>query len=274
MLDNMPIEVFCEHDIHSALEKQPGRLKEGPFFTKEELLSISHPPKHIAIMPDGNRRWSHQHNVPYVKGYLEGAQTIKETALAAKELSIKVMTVYSFSTENWKRPPEETSTLMRLFDIHLKYYADSLAHAGIRLHVIGDILNLPKFLQTTIKNISQKTASGTALDLVFAMNYGGRNELVRAFKKLLILYNEGKLSSISEETISKALDTSLWPDPELIIRTSGEHRLSNFLLWQSTYAELYIDTVLWPDFTPQNLLNAVLSFQARKRRCGGGHSCG
>ena len=270
----MPIESICDHAIHSALEKQPPRSKDGPFFTEEELLSITHRPKHIAIIPDGNRRWSHQHNVPYVKGYLEGAQTIKETALAAKELSISVMTVYSFSTENWNRPPEETSTLMRLFDIHLNYYAESLSHAGIRLHVIGDIPNLPKFLQATIKNVSQKTSSGTALDLVFAMNYGGRDELVRAFKKLITLYHEGKLSSISEETISKALDTSLWPDPDLIIRTSGEQRLSNFLLWQSNYAEVHTDDAFWPDFTPKNLFNAVLSFQSRKRRCGGGHAYG
>jgi undecaprenyl diphosphate synthase len=269
----MPIEI-SDHAIESALKKQKAPLKEGPFFSKAELSSLNNPPKHIAIIPDGNRRWAHEHNVPYVKGYLEGAQTIKEIALAAKELGINVLTIYSFSTENWKRPPEESSTVMRLFDIHLKYYAESLSHAGIRLHVIGDILNLPKFLQTTIKNVCQKTASGSSLDLVFAMNYGGRDEIVRAFKKLFTLYHEGKLPTISEETISKALDTSLWPDPDLIIRTSGEQRLSNFLLWQSNYAEVFIDPVLWPDFTPKNLLNATLSYQSRKRRGGGGQAFG
>ena len=271
----MPIEVISDHTIESALKKQSNTPpRDGPFFSKEELNSLTHPPKHIAIIPDGNRRWSHEHNVPYVKGYLEGAQTIKEIALAAKELSIPVVTVYSFSTENWNRPPEETSTMMRLFDIHLNYYAESLSHAGIRLHVIGDILNLPKFLQTTIKKVSQETASGSSLDLVFAMNYGGRDELVRAFKKLVTLYHEGKLPTISEETISKALDTYLWPDPDLIIRTSGEQRLSNFLLWQSNYAEVFIDPVLWPDFTPKNLLHAILTYQSRKRRSGGGQAFG
>lgn len=270
----MPIETICDHSIQCALKKQPLATREGPFYSEKELHSLVHVPNHIAIIPDGNRRWSQKHNVPYVKGYLEGAQTIKEIALAAKELSVHVMTVYSFSTENWKRPPEETSTLMRLFDIHLNYYAESLAHAGIRLHVIGDILNLPKFLQATIKNVSQKTASGSSLDLVFAMNYGGRDELVRAFKKLVVLYHEGKLASISEETISKALDTSPWPDPDLIIRTAGEHRLSNFLLWQSNYAEVITAEELWPDFTPATLLHAALTFQSRKRLRGGGQAFG
>lgn len=268
----MPIEIISDDVIQTELKKQKIPPKEESFFSPTELESVLHRPKHIAIIPDGNRRWAHDHNVPFVKGYLEGAQTIRQTALAAKELGIPVVTVYSFSTENWKRPPEETSTLMRLFDIHLNYYAESLSHAGIRLHVIGDIANLPKFLQATIKHVAQKTASGKALDLVFAMNYGGRDELVRAFKKLVTLYLEGNLSTISEETISKALDTSLWPDPDLIIRTSGEHRLSNFLLWQSNYAEVFIDPDLWPDFTPKNLLNAVLSFQSRQRRAGGGQA--
>lgn len=245
--------------------------QEGPFFTQEELLSIQVKPRHVAIIPDGNRRWAGEHNVPFVNGYLEGAQTLIKTALAAKELGICVLTVYSFSTENWKRPKDETETLMRLFDIHLRFYAESLVNTNIRLHIIGNIGKLPKFLQQTIQEVSERTASGTALDLVLAMNYGGRDELVRAFQKLVTLYPH-TIQEISEDDISKALDTSRWPDPDLVIRTSGEQRLSNFLLWQCSYAEVYTDSAQWPDFSSHHLLRAVATYQTRSRRRGGGEA--
>jgi undecaprenyl diphosphate synthase len=245
--------------------------QDGPFFSQDELHSIQVRPKHIAIIPDGNRRWAGDHNLPFVNGYLEGAQTLIKVALAAKELGISVMTVYSFSTENWKRPKDEIETLMKLVDIHLRFYADSLVNTNIRLHIIGNIEKLPKFLQETIEEVSEKTATGTALDLVLALNYGGRDELVRAFRKLITLYPD-RPHEISEEEISKTLDTFRWPDPDLVIRTSGEQRLSNFLLWQCSYAESYTDSALWPDFSPHHLLRAVAAYQTRSRRRGGGEA--
>lgn len=266
----MPIESIS--DFCSALQKKCPAQQEGPFFSEEEKNSLSLPPKHIAIIPDGNRRWANKHNVPYVNGYIEGIQTIIRTTLAAKELKIPTLTAYSFSTENWKRPEEETSAVMRLFDIQLNYYADFLVSSNIRFHVIGDIARLPSFLQTTIQNVIQKTSNCSSLDLILAMNYGGRDEIVRAFKKLCLLHSKGELPLISEEIISKALDTHLWPDPDLVIRTSGEQRLSNFLLWQCNYAEVYTDQTLWPDFTPHHLLKSALTYQSRKRRFGGGEA--
>ncbi len=246
--------------------------QEGPYFTEDDFacLKAAPLPKHIAIIPDGNRRWAEKEHVPYINGYIKGAQTLIQTALAAKELSIPVITVYSFSTENWTRPQDEIHLVMKLFDLHLNFYADSLVKANIRLHIIGDIARLPLFLQETIARVMHQTASGTSLDLVLAMNYGGRNELVRAFRKLAELYQHGMVDTISEEAVSKALDTHPWPDPDLLIRTSGEQRLSNFLLWQSSYAEMYTDEESWPNFTPQHLLHAVVAYQSRQRRHGGG----
>jgi undecaprenyl diphosphate synthase len=243
--------------------------QEGPFFSEEDLALLRRRPRHIAIIPDANRRWAKKHHLPSVNGYLQGAQTLIKTALAAKELSIPVLTVYSFSTENWRRPEDEISTVMRLFDMHLNFYADSLVKANIRLKVIGDLVNLPPFLQKTIDIVTQQTAGGNSLDLVLAMNYGGRNELVRAFRKLAALYPTDDLKNISEETVSRALDTHHWPDPDLVIRTGGDQRLSNFLLWQCSYAEVYTDPTLWPDFSPHHLLEAALVYQTRVRRCGG-----
>jgi len=247
--------------------------QRGPFFTEHDLHDLDPLllPNHIAIIPDGNRRWAGEHNVPFVNGYLEGAQTLIKTALAAKELGVKTLTIFSFSTENWKRPEEERSTLFRLVDIHLKFYTKALVESNIRLHIIGNIKKLPKFLQETIHKVSRKTAKGTDLDLLLAINYGGRDELVRAFQKLIFLYGADP-HNISEEAISQALDTSQWPDPDLIIRTSGEQRLSNFLLWQSSYAEVYIDKSYWPAFSPHHFLHALMSYQNRVRRRGGGHA--
>lgn len=245
--------------------------QEGPFFTDVELKALQRSPKprHVAIIPDANRRWAQAHCLPFVNGYLEGAQTLIKTALAAKELQIPVLSVYSFSTENWKRPEDQVQMLMQLFDVHLNFYADSLVKADIKLQIIGDIARLPIFLQKTIEEVTKKTEEGTSLDLVLAMNYGGRDELVRAFRKLATKYRNSDIKEISEETVSEALDTYRLPDPDLVIRTGGEERLSNFLLWQSFYAEVYTDSAQWPDFSPHHLLQAILTYQSRARRYGG-----
>lgn len=245
--------------------------QEGPFFTDDELSSFHRGkiPRHVAIIPDANRRWAQAHCLPFVNGYLEGAQVLIRTALAAKELGIPVLSVFSFSTENWKRPQEQIQMLMQLFDVHLNFYCDSLIKADIRLQIIGDVARLPGFLQKTIEEVTSKTGCGKSLDLVLAMNYGGRDELVRAFRKLAARYQKEDINTISEEMVSQALDTHCLPDPDLVIRTGGEERLSNFLLWQSFYAEVYTVSSLWPDFLPQDLLRALFAFQSRTRRFGG-----
>jgi undecaprenyl diphosphate synthase len=252
--------------LRSQLQKVAPQ--QGPYFTESELSSLHayRIPKHVAIIPDANRRWAQDHCLPFVNGYLEGAQTLIRTALAAKELGIEVLSVYSFSTENWKRPEDQVQMLMQLFDVHLNFYADSLVSSDIRLQIIGDVAKLPGFLQKTIEEVTAKTASGRSLALVLAMNYGGRDELVRAFRKLAAKENP---SEISEEAVSQALDTYRLPDPDLLIRTGGQERLSNFLLWQSFYAEVYTDPAQWPDFTPHHLLQALLTYQTRTRRFGG-----
>jgi len=238
--------------------------QKTPFFTKKEVQSIKHPPSHIAIIPDGNRRWGRKNMRSLTDSYLAGAQSIIRATLAAKELGVSALTVYSFSTENWRRPQEEIDLAMFLLDRHLSFYAPSLIEKEVRLHVIGDLKPVPLFLQETVKRISRETKGKNCLDLILAINYGGRDELVRAFSKLL----ENGVS-VSEEAITQALDTAAWPDPDLIIRTSGEERLSNFLLWQSSYAELYTERrVQWPDFLPCHLLQAVTAYQERVRRRG------
>jgi undecaprenyl diphosphate synthase len=245
--------------------------QEGPFFSKTDLecLQLDRLPRHVAIIPDANRRWAQAHCLPFVNGYLEGAQTLIRSALAAKEIGIPVLSVFSFSTENWKRPEDQVQMLMQLFDVHLNFYADALVSSDIRLQIIGDVERLPPFLQKTIEEVTTKTSSGKALDLVLAMNYGGRDELVRAFRKLASEYRNKHITEISEEAVSRALDTHRLPDPDLVIRTGGEERLSNFLLWQSFYAEVYTDSAPWPDFSPHHLLRAVVTYQSRARRHGG-----
>ena len=241
--------------------------QQKPFFSQTELDTLlSHNlPKHVAIIPDGNRRWAIHHNEPYITAYTKGAQTLITIALAAKEIGIPVLTIYSFSTENWKRSQQEAEMFLQLFDTHLSFYAQSLVESDIRLHFIGNTSALPPFLQKTIEHVTMVTAPGKALDIVFALNYGGRDEIVRAIKKVISTQNQ----DISEQTISQSLDTAKWPDPDLVIRTSGEQRLSNFLLWQSSYAETYTDPTLWIDFSPHNFLSAIKEYQSRTRRRGG-----
>jgi undecaprenyl diphosphate synthase len=247
------------------MELPPLPDQKIPFFTKEQLQTLKHAPIpfHVAIIPDGNRRWAREHKNSLVDSYLAGAQSIIRTTLAAKELGISALTIYSFSTENWRRPKEEIDLSMFLFDRHLSFYAPFFIEKQIRLHVIGNLEPIPPFLKETICSISKEMVEKSTLDLILAINYGGRDELVRAVSSLL---ESGR--DVSEETISQALDTAPWPDPDLVIRTGGEARLSNFLLWQSSYAELYTEQLQWPDFSPCHLLQAVIAYQERARRKG------
>lgn len=234
-------------------------------------LDRSRIPKHIAIIPDGNRRWAKKRLSSVQDGHREGADTLMEIVKAAKELGIEGITFYSFSTENWNRPPEEVLALMALFSNYLTEQCDEMIQSGIKLETIGDLSALPIFLQQVIQETKLATQDCNKVTLILALNYGSRNEICRAFRAMLDDYNHQSLSKeeINEETISRYLDTHKWGDPELLIRTSGELRVSNFLLWQISYSEIHVAPVLWPDFTPQHLIEAVVDFQGRQRRWGG-----
>lgn len=228
-------------------------------------------PQHIAIIPDGNRRWAKKHLSSPQRGHKEGADILLETVKAAQEINIKVITFYAFSTENWNRPKEEITALMALFTSYLLEQREDMVQSGIKLETIGDLTRLPDFLNQVIHDTKVATQHCTSIRLVLAFNYGARDELCRAFKAMLQDYDRKVLSQddINESTIGSYLDTEHWQDPELLIRTSGELRISNFLLWQISYTEIYVSSALWPDFTPHHLLEAILDYQQRDRRWGG-----
>ena len=228
-------------------------------------------PEHVAIIMDGNRRWARAKGLNPVVGHYHGAENLISIVKAAAVLGVKVLTCYSFSTENWTRSGEEISALMELFGSYLLSQQQLMVDAGIKLEAIGDLSGLPKDLQQAFQKTSEATKNGQKIQLVLALNYGSRDEIKRSIIKILQENEREKIdqNEIDENFIKKFLDTSHLSDPDLLIRTSGEMRLSNFLLWQLSYAEFYISNVLWPDFSPQNLLEAVLSFQKRHRRKGG-----
>lgn len=205
-------------------------------------------------------------------GYQEGAEVLITTVKAAKELGVKTLTAFSFSTENWNRPPQEIDILLTVISDYLKKCQMLMVDMGVRLHVIGNIEKMPQRLIDVIEESKTVTGHCSDFDLVLAMNYGSRDEIKRAIAKIALEYAKGNISldDLKENTIGKYLDTAPWPDPDLIIRTSGERRISNFLLWQISYAELYTEEVNWPSFSPKHLLNAILEYQKRERRRGGG----
>ncbi len=224
-------------------------------------------PYHIAIIPDGNRRWAKSRLLPKEMGHMAGYDRVVKIVQAAKEIGIKAITLFAFSTENWKRPDDEIAHLMRLTEEYLAAYQQKLITEGIRLSAIGNLEKLPKSVRTILNETIEKTKPCKDFDLILAINYGARDELVRAVAK--IVKDQIDPTNISEKTITDYLDTKDFPDPDLVIRTSGESRLSNFLLWQSSYAEVYIETASWPDYTPEHLLAAVKDYQRRERRLGG-----
>ena len=241
-------------------------------FSKEQLdaLDSDKIPEHVAIMMDGNRRWAKSCKLKYVSGHKKGADNLTRITKASVELGIKTLTVYAFSTENWDRSKKEIDALMNLFKTYLIKHAKTLKKERIRLKTIGDISKCPLSLQHLLNETMEKTVDGDKLNLVVAINYGGRDEITRAVKKILIDYDKKKITNvdISEDLVSSYLDTAFCSDPDLLIRTSGESRLSNFLLWQMSYAEFFVVDVLWPDFLEKHLYEAVLEFQKRERRFG------
>lgn len=227
-------------------------------------------PHHIAIIPDGNRRWATSHASSTKEGHRQGGDRLIEIVKAARELGIKVITFYLFSTENWGRPKEEIAALMWLLYTFLQEQQATMLEYGIRVCTIGDLSALPTYVQEKITHTKQQTAHCQDIDMVMALNYGGRDEIRRAIQKIVAdcAQNKLQIEQLSEHMVAGYLDTAPWKDPDLLIRTSGEMRLSNYLLWQISYSEIYCSTALWPDFEPRHLLEALKSYQSRQRRLG------
>ncbi len=218
---------------------------------------------------DGNGRWARQRNLNRTAGHREGLKATKAIVKAAADLGIKYLSLYTFSTENWKRAQEEVSFLMGLVHQHLRKEYDFYRENEIRIRHSGDLSGLPPEVQEDIRTVIQDTASHTRLTVNLAINYGGKNEIVRAVRKLIQSNPSLTPEEVTETSIEQNLDNPDIPDLDLIIRTAGELRLSNFLLWESAYAELYFSPKLWPDFTPEDFLEALLNYQSRNRKFGG-----
>ncbi|ARJ65439.1 di-trans,poly-cis-decaprenylcistransferase [Magnetospirillum sp. ME-1] len=239
----------------------------------EPMLSTADlppPPVHVAIIMDGNGRWAKARGLPRTAGHKRGAEAVRRTVEAAREMGVSYLTLYAFSSENWKRPAGEVTDLMGLLRLYLRNEVNNLHKNGIRLKVIGDRNRLGADIVRLIEDSEAKTAGNTALTLLLALSYGGRQEIVEAARSLARDVAEGRISpdSIDEESINARLTTAGVPDPDLIIRTSGEQRISNFLLWQGAYAELVFQDTLWPDFGRNELEAAIRDFHGRDRRFG------
>lgn len=237
----------------------------------ESQLSKENIPKHIAIIMDGNGRWANKRFSPRIAGHKEGMNTVKKITTSASKLGVEVLTLYAFSTENWKRPDEEVQFLMKLPVDFFETFMPDLMKENVRVHVMGYHDVLPKHTQKVITDAMDKTKNNTGLVLNFALNYGGRAEIVSATQAAMreLLAQELTPDDLTEELIAKHLMTHTFPDPDLLIRTSGEMRVSNFMLWQIAYSEFYFVEKHWPDFSHQDLCEAIATYQNRTRRFGG-----
>ncbi|MDR1000978.1 MAG: isoprenyl transferase [Clostridiales bacterium] len=233
-------------------------------------------PEHVAIIMDGNTRWAKKRFLNKSAGHRAGAQALRSLATEAEKLGVKILTVYAFSTENWSRPQDEVDTLMGLIHHYIQQYIDDTKKNNMRICVIGDLTRLPKDLQTKIINLEEMTREKKGMRVNIALNYGGRDEIVRAVKKVAAGVQSGKVTpgEINDRVFAGYLDTADLPDPDLLIRTSGEWRLSNFMLWQIAYTELYFCDRLWPDFDITDLKKAIEHYNTRDRRYGGHDSKG
>ncbi|MFX3624651.1 MAG: isoprenyl transferase [Ectobacillus sp.] len=254
------------------LKKFTFQKKEAPSF--EELIEEAKQgeiPNHIAIIMDGNGRWAKRRAMPRVAGHHEGMKVVRKITKFANELGVKALTLYAFSTENWKRPKMEVDFLMKLPQEFLGTFLPELVEENVQVRIIGQKEGLPDYTRQAVEKAIEDTKHNTGLVLNFALNYGSRDEMVYAVKNLVRDSNSGiiKVEDITEEMISSYLMTRTLPDPDLLIRTSGEVRISNFMLWQIAYTELWFTDVFWPDFTEKHLLEAILDFQRRGRRFGG-----
>jgi undecaprenyl diphosphate synthase len=235
------------------------------------MIDLDRIPSHVAIIMDGNGRWAQSKNLPRMAGHNAGMQTIKEIVKASSAIGVKHLTVYAFSTENWKRSTEEVSGIFKLIVIYIEKELKELHENNVKVRVLGDYEKLPKEAVLSLSRSLETTKDNTGLQFNIALNYGGRDEILRSVKKLAQDVEAGSLKAdeITEEMISDNLYTAGVPDPDMIIRTSGEMRLSNYLLWQCAYSELVFTDVLWPDFTREEYEKMIEIFQNRKRRFGG-----
>jgi undecaprenyl diphosphate synthase len=247
---------------------EPSRLDEDEL---REWIRARPLPRHVAIIMDGNGRWATRRGLPRVAGHREGVKAVRAVVRAAGELGIECLTLYAFSSENWNRPAAEVATLMALLERSIDRELPDLMARNVRFRVIGRPHGVPPAVQRGIDRVVERTAGNTGLTLVMAFNYGARDELVDACRRLAGEVQAGRLrpEDIDESRVAAALYTSGLPDPDLLIRTSGEMRLSNFLLWQVAYTELWVTKTLWPDFGARELCLAVADFQRRHRRFGG-----
>lgn len=227
-------------------------------------------PQHLAIIMDGNGRWAEQRRLPRIAGHRKGVETVQQVVRSCRQLGIRFLTLYAFSSENWGRPDEEVGALMGLLGVYLRRELKTMLREGIRLRVIGETTRLPAEVQEILRDAVDRTADRTTMTLTLALSYGSRDELLRAMRRIGTELAEGRLAleQIDETIFSEHLDTCGLPDPDLLIRTSGEMRISNFLLWQIAYTELYFSEVFWPDFSELELQNALDEYARRQRRFG------
>jgi undecaprenyl diphosphate synthase len=234
------------------------------------LIDKDNIPKHIAIIMDGNGRWAKQRGAFRVFGHQNAITSVRDATESSAELGVEFLTLYAFSTENWSRPKNEVDALMELLVATIRDEIPTLQKNNVRLNVIGDVESLPKHCQNSLALGISDTSSNTGMTLTLALSYSGRWDIVNATRKIVqaVLENKISIESITEDTIKASLSTAQIPDPELMIRTSGELRISNFLLWELAYTELYVTDTLWPDFKKEDLYKAVMDYQKRERRFG------
>jgi undecaprenyl diphosphate synthase len=233
-------------------------------------LDLQKLPRHIAVIMDGNGRWARKHSMGRISGHKKGAEAVRTTVSTCREIGIKFLTLYAFSTENWLRPDNEVQALMRLLEEYLRSELREMLEKGIRLTTIGNTETLKEPIKGILRETMTKTSHGQGMTLNLALSYGGRDEIIAAIQKMIQAVQTGKLplNEISKDTFPDYLYTAGLPDPDLLIRTSGEYRISNFLLWQSAYTEFYFTDVLWPDFNRDELYKAIAEYQRRERRFG------
>ncbi len=235
------------------------------------MTEITNIPAHVAIILDGNGRWAREKGMPRNYGHMQGAKVVEDILVDARDIGIKYLTVYAFSTENWSRPEAEVSALMTILRNYLKTSIKKSMKNNVRCRVIGERSALSADIQKAIEELEEATAGNTGLTFTIAINYGSRDEITRAVRKVAEKVERGEIapSDITDKMIAENLDTNFLPDPDLLIRTCNEQRISNFLLWQCAYAEFYYTSVAWPDFDKQELLKAVESYAGRNRKFGG-----
>lgn len=235
-----------------------------------EKIDKSRLPEHVAVIMDGNGRWAKQRNLDRSMGHVEGVNTVRRITETASELGVKYLTLYTFSTENWNRPKEEVDALMNLIVVAIERETPDLIKNNVRLTMVGDIDRMPEFAATRLRKCMDDTSHCTGLTLILALSYSSRWEIIEACKSIASQVKSGEIAvdDITDELFSKNLSTKDIPDPDLLIRTAGDYRISNYLLWQIAYSELYFTQVYWPDFSKEDFYAAVIDYQSRERRFG------